>query len=151
MESGHPFFTKKLDKQRARQRRWLAAIPDSEIHVGARELLTLRDVQPDALGLRETTLREKADEEAKRLPDGLLQQFEAVSRDNERRAFFLENRSEFGKLNDWFDEEMGVEHRITEREKAKGEGKTLGRLIALLVWADRLAIDSHSDSRFNQA
>jgi hypothetical protein len=158
MIDGHPFETRSLDEQRARQRLMLRMIPDwimtrlapSEATANAEQ------VGPDRAYV-ETLLRARADAIAETLADfDLLAPF-AAQEATARLAQFFAHEAETLSADQRMPREQLVDAAFDAR-KAAGTPKTdigpwradLGGLIILLVWADAMASDGYSDPRVPQ-
>jgi hypothetical protein len=152
MEPGHPFFTKYLDKQRARQRRLLALVPDSWMFEARKTFDSGSQVTEDQLGFPESVLREQADKEIEALGSGLADAFQNVASRNELRNFVVERKQPMSELAKWFGDILEqVEMSPPRVNEQQDEDVPLIRLICLLVWADRLAGDGYMDSRLKPA
>jgi hypothetical protein len=145
---GHPFFTERLDRQREEQRLILAGIPERMLQAvgidGAKAVL------PDATGRVETTVRRLAGSLSAAVPQRVL---EVVALHVEKQA--LEAWTSEVDWSGWPNQVVKMaadEARTSSDDKSyvdqlmKRHDDALGRLAALLVWADDLA-DDYVDPR----
>jgi len=145
---GHPFFTERLDRQREEQRLILAGIPERMLQAvgidGAKAVL------PDPTGRVETTVRRLAGSLSAAVPQRVL---EVVALHVEKQA--LEAWASEVDWSGWPNQVVKLaadEARTSSDDKSyvdqlmKRHDDALGRLAALLVWADDLA-DDYVDPR----
>ena len=148
MIPGHPFFTGRLDLEREEQRLILAGIPEQTLEaVGIDRAKT---VLPEPTGRVETTVRRLAGSVIAALPARVL---EVVALSVERQALGAWAREvDWSGWPDHVVEMVADEARTSSDDESyvdqlmKRHDDALGRLAALLVWADDLA-DGYVDSR----
>ena len=148
MIPGHPFFTERLDRQREVQRLILAGIPERMLQ--AVGIDRAKAVLPDPTGRVETTVRRLAGSLSAAVPQRVL---EVVALHVEKQA--LEASASEVDWSGWPNQVVKMaadEARTSSDDKSyvdqlmKRHDDALGRLAALLVWADDLA-DDYVDPR----
>jgi hypothetical protein len=140
---GHPFFTEQLDRQRAEQRLILAGIQERTLEaVGIDRAAT---VLLESTGRVETTLRRLAGSLLAALPARVL---EVVALPVEKQAL-----GAWAREVDWTGWPDQVVEMVTNEARTSSDDEScvdqlvkrhddpLGRLAALLVWADDVAGD----------
>ena len=145
---GHPFFTEQLDRQREEQRLILAGIQERTLEaVGIDRAKT---VLPEPTGRVETTVRRLAGSVIAALPARVLQVV-ALSVEKQALGAWV-NEVDWSRWPDHVVEMVADEARSSSDDKSyvdqltKRHDDALGRLAALLVWADDLA-DDYVDAR----
>jgi hypothetical protein len=146
--AGHPFFTERLDREREEQRLILAGIPEQTLEaVGIDRAKT---VLPEPTGRVETTARRLAGSVIAALPARVL---EVVALSVEKQAL-----GAWAREVNWSGWPNHVVKMVADEARTSSDDKSyvdqlmkrhddaLGRLAALLVWADDLA-DDYVDSR----
>jgi hypothetical protein len=140
---GHPFFTEQLDRQRAEQRRILAGIQEPTLEAVGTDRATT--VLPESTGRVETTLRRLAGSLLAALPARVL---EVVALPVEKQALGAWARKvDWSGWPDQVVEMVADEARTSPDDESyvdqlvKRHDNALGRLAALLVWADDVAGD----------
>ena len=148
MIPGHPFFTERLDREREEQRLILAGIPDQTLEAAGID--RAKTVLPEPTGRVETTVRRLAGSLIATLPARVL---EVVALSVEKRV--LGEWASEVHWSGWPNHVVKMvtdEARITPDDESyvdqlmKRHDDALGRLAALLVWADDLA-DNYVDPR----
>lgn len=140
---GHPFFTEQLDRRREAQRLILAGIQDRTLEaVGVDRT---KPVLPEPTGRVETTLRRLAGSLIAALPARVL---EVVALPVEKQAV-----GAWGREVDWSGWTDQVVRMVADEARTSSDDESyvdqlvkrhddaLGRLAALLVWADDVAGD----------
>jgi hypothetical protein len=132
---GHPFFTEQLDRQREEQRLILAGIQERTLQaVGIDRAKT---VLPEPTGRVETTLRRLAGSLIAALPARVLEVV-ALPVDKQALGAWASDVDWSG----WADQvvKMVADESYVD-QLVRRHADALGRLAALLVWADDLAGD----------
>jgi hypothetical protein len=140
---GHPFFTERLDREREEQRLILAGIPEQTLEsVGIDRAKT---VLPEPTGRVETTVRRLAGSLIAALPRRVL---EVLALHVEKQALGAwASEVEWSGWSNHVVEMVADEARTSSDDESyvdqlvKRHDDALGRLAALLVWADDLAGD----------
>jgi hypothetical protein len=145
---GHPFFTERLDREREEQRLILAEIPEQTLE--AVGIDRAKKVLPEPTGRVETTVRRLAGSLIAALPAKVL---EVVALLVEKQAL-----GAWANEVDWSGWPNHVVKMVADEARTSSDDKSyvdqlmkrhddaLGRLAALLVWADDLA-DDYVDPR----
>jgi hypothetical protein len=145
---GHPFFTERLDREREEQRLILAGIPEQMLE--AVGIDRAKAVLPEPTGRVETTVRRLAGSLIAALPARVL---EVVALPVEKQAL-----GSWASEVDWSGWPNHVVKMVADEARTSSDDKSyvdqlmkrhddaLGRLAALLVWADDLA-DDYVDPR----
>jgi hypothetical protein len=140
---GHPYFTEQLDRQRAEQRLILAGIQERTLEAVGIDRATT--VLPESTGRVETTLRRLAGSLLAALPARVL---EVVALPVEKQAL-----AAWAREVDWTGWPDRVVEMVTNEARTSSDDESyvdqlvkrhddaLGRLAALLVWADDVAGD----------
>jgi hypothetical protein len=145
---GHPFFTEWLDREREEQRLILAGIPEQTLE--AVGIDRAKPVLPERTGRVETTVRRLAGSLIAAVPARVL---EVVALSVERQALGAwASEVDWSGWPDHVVKMVADEARTSSDDKSyvdqlvKRHDDALGRLAALLVWADDLA-DDYVDPR----
>jgi hypothetical protein len=146
--AGHPFFTARLDREREAQRLILAGIPEQTLEaVGIDKAKT---VLPERTGRVETTVRRLAGSLIAALPARVL---EVVALSVEKQVLGAwASEVDWSGWPDHVVKMVADEARVSSDDESyvdqlmKRHDDGLGRLAALLVWADDLA-DDYVDPR----
>lgn len=148
MIPGHPFFTERLDREREEQRLILTGIPEQMLE--AVGIDRAKAVLPEPTGRVETTVRRLAGSLIAALPARVL---EVVALPVEKQAL-----GSWASEVDWSGWPNHVVKMVADEARTSSDDKSyvdqlmkrhddaLGRLAALLVWADDLA-DDYVDPR----
>jgi hypothetical protein len=140
---GHPFFTEQLDRQREEQRLILAGIQERTLE--AVGIDRAKPVHPEPTGRVETTVRRLAGSLIAALPARVL---EVVALPVEKQAL-----GAWASEVDWSGWPNHVVKMVADEARTSSDDEpyvdqlmkrhddALGRLAALLVWADDLAED----------
>jgi hypothetical protein len=152
MNEGHPYWTKELDLQRAKQRRLLRTVPEDFLNLLVKGLPD-GTVKDDDKGIAEAELRRLADLECESLA-GFFERYDGMEAAQSLQQLFTAVRAPLTiPRSDLFtDLRRSVESRTradTSINMEKNEHEALIRFISLLVWADDVA-DDYTDKRIRR-